>query len=112
MVTQLLGYLGDSEGNAENFGEALVSYSGQLSESSSPERVREVVGTLLAETVKMAEHHKKLQKHVSESTAEITLFKSLGLAVEDIASAHYIYQVASETGAGTYVELGGSRHAG
>jgi ornithine cyclodeaminase/alanine dehydrogenase-like protein (mu-crystallin family) len=46
-----------------------------------------------------------------ESTAEITLFKSLGLAVEDIASAHYIYQIASETGAGTWVELGGSRHA-
>ncbi len=72
VVSQLLGYLGESEGNAENYGEALVSYSGQLSESSSPDQVRGVVGSLLAETVKMAEQHKKLQKHVTESTSEIT----------------------------------------
>ncbi len=72
VVSQLLGYLGESEGNAENYGEALVSYSGQLSETSSPDQVREVVGSLLAETVKMAEQHKKLQKHVTESTSEIT----------------------------------------
>ncbi|MBI3761596.1 MAG: ornithine cyclodeaminase family protein, partial [Chloroflexi bacterium] len=42
---------------------------------------------------------------------EITLFKSLGLAVEDLASAHHIYQKALEKGMGVSVELGGSRHA-
>ncbi len=72
VVSQLLGYLGESEGEAENYGDALVTYSGKLSETSSPEEVREVVGTLLAETVKMAERHKKLQRHVTESTSEIT----------------------------------------
>lgn len=36
---------------------------------------------------------------------EITLFKSLGLAVEDLASARYLYDAASRTGAGTRVEL-------
>jgi ornithine cyclodeaminase/alanine dehydrogenase-like protein (mu-crystallin family) len=41
---------------------------------------------------------------------EITLFKSLGLAAEDVASAHFIYQKAVEQGVGTSVELGGSRH--
>ncbi len=46
-----------------------------------------------------------------ESASEITLFKSLGLAVEDLASAHHIYQKALERGMGTSVELGGSRHA-
>jgi len=45
-----------------------------------------------------------------KSPEEITLFKSLGLAVEDVASAHHIYQKASEKGLGTWVELGGSRH--
>lgn len=40
---------------------------------------------------------------------EITLFKSLGLAVEDIASAEYIYQKALEQDMGTSVELGGKR---
>lgn len=45
------------------------------------------------------------------SPQEITLFKSLGLAVEDLASAHHIYHKALETGLGVSVELGGSRHA-
>lgn len=41
------------------------------------------------------------------SENEITLFKSLGLAVEDLAAAHYVYERAAETGTGTSVELGG-----
>ncbi|HEX6573930.1 MAG TPA: ornithine cyclodeaminase family protein [Gemmatimonadaceae bacterium] len=43
------------------------------------------------------------------STHEITLFKSLGLAVEDLAAANHIYRRATQTGAGTLVELGGER---
>lgn len=42
---------------------------------------------------------------------EITLFKSLGLAVEDLASASYVYEQAVRAGAGTRVELGGARRA-
>jgi ornithine cyclodeaminase/alanine dehydrogenase-like protein (mu-crystallin family) len=45
-----------------------------------------------------------------KSQQEITLFKSLGLAVEDLASANHIYKKAIERGMGTLVELGGSRH--
>ncbi len=41
---------------------------------------------------------------------EITLFKSLGLAVEDLASVHLLYTKATEQGVGTLVELGGARH--
>jgi ornithine cyclodeaminase/alanine dehydrogenase-like protein (mu-crystallin family) len=44
------------------------------------------------------------------SPDEITLFKSLGLAVEDLAAAHHIYQKALEKGLGMALELGGSRH--
>ena len=44
-----------------------------------------------------------------QSAEEITLFKSLGLAVEDVASAHHIHQQATRTGSGTWVELGGER---
>jgi ornithine cyclodeaminase len=40
---------------------------------------------------------------------EITLFKSLGLAVEDVAAANHIYLKAIEKGKGTPVELGGRR---
>jgi ornithine cyclodeaminase len=43
------------------------------------------------------------------SAEEVTVFKSLGLAVEDVASAHYIHEAAQRTGAGTWVELGGER---
>lgn len=43
------------------------------------------------------------------SAEEVTVFKSLGLAVEDVASAHHIHEAAQRTGAGTWVELGGER---
>ena len=43
------------------------------------------------------------------SADDITLFKSLGLAVEDLAAAHHVYQRALERGMGTSVELGGNR---
>jgi ornithine cyclodeaminase/alanine dehydrogenase-like protein (mu-crystallin family) len=42
---------------------------------------------------------------------EITLFKSLGLAVEDLASASYVYGEAVRANVGVHVELGGARHA-
>ncbi|HEY3210986.1 MAG TPA: ornithine cyclodeaminase family protein [Actinomycetota bacterium] len=46
------------------------------------------------------------------SPEEITLFESLGLAIEDLAAASHIYRRAVETGKGTRVELGGERHDG
>ncbi len=36
---------------------------------------------------------------------EITLFKSLGLAIEDLAAAHYVYQRAAAEQAGTWIEF-------
>jgi alanine dehydrogenase len=39
------------------------------------------------------------------SADEITLFKSLGLAVEDLVAARYLYDKAKETGAGTWVNF-------
>lgn len=45
-----------------------------------------------------------------QNPTEITLFKSLGLAVEDLASAHYIYHQAVQQGIGTAVEFGSMRH--
>jgi ornithine cyclodeaminase len=47
-----------------------------------------------------------------QSEQEITLFKSLGLAVEDIASAHLVYQKALQKGLGTWIEFGGNRQLG
>ncbi|MEP6730993.1 MAG: ornithine cyclodeaminase family protein [bacterium] len=45
------------------------------------------------------------------SPTDITLFKSLGLAVEDVAAAHHIYTQAMQRGIGTSVEMGGRRTA-
>lgn len=45
------------------------------------------------------------------SPDEITLFKSLGLAIEDVSAAHYVYDQAVQKKRGTWVELGGERHA-
>jgi len=41
---------------------------------------------------------------------EITLFKSLGLAVEDIAAGDLVYRNAVAAGVGTSLDLGGARH--
>ena len=45
------------------------------------------------------------------SPQQITLFKSLGIAIEDLAAAHHVYTKAQERGLGTWVEIGG-RHFG
>jgi ornithine cyclodeaminase len=45
-----------------------------------------------------------------ETEEEITLFKSLGLAVEDLVSAHYVLERARAEGVGVSVPLGGLRH--
>ena len=41
---------------------------------------------------------------------EVTLFKSLGLAIEDVAAAHVVHRNAERLGAGTRMDLGGMRH--
>jgi len=41
---------------------------------------------------------------------EITLFVSLGLAVEDIAAGEVVYRKAIEEGKGVSIEFGGTRH--
>jgi len=40
------------------------------------------------------------------SSEEITLFKALGIAVEDLAAAHHVLEQASARGTGTFVEIG------
>ena len=42
-----------------------------------------------------------------EGAGDITVFESLGIAVEDLASAHHLLQRARETGAGQWLEWGG-----
>lgn len=44
-----------------------------------------------------------------ESPGEVTLFKSLGLAIEDLAAARHIYDKAVALGTGVWVSLGGMR---
>ena len=44
------------------------------------------------------------------SGGEVTLFKSLGLAIEDLASAHFVHARAEQQGVGTVIEIGGLRH--
>jgi ornithine cyclodeaminase len=44
------------------------------------------------------------------SPSDITLFKSVGLAIEDVAAAQYIYSKARDAGLGKFVPFGGGRH--
>jgi ornithine cyclodeaminase len=45
------------------------------------------------------------------SRGEVTLFKSLGIAIEDLAAAHHIHARARATGKGIAVDFGGHRVA-
>jgi ornithine cyclodeaminase len=59
-----------------------------------PEHIRAEIGELL------------LGRHSGRSAAdEITLFKSLGLAVQDLAAADYIYHQAQALNVGTWVDF-------
>ncbi len=44
-----------------------------------------------------------------EDSGQVTLFESLGIAIEDLAAAHHVLVSAQRSGAGVEVELGG-RH--
>lgn len=46
------------------------------------------------------------------SAEEITLFESLGVAVEDVVAADLIYRNATANGGGTWLELGAERDGG
>lgn len=59
-----------------------------------PEHIRAELGELLIGTAQGR-----------TSNDELTLFKSLGLAIEDLASAAYLYDKACREGRGTWVEL-------
>jgi ornithine cyclodeaminase len=61
----------------------------------SADHIRGEIGELLHE-----------DKPGRTSTEEITLFKSLGLAVEDLAAAEYLYRKAKEGNLGNWVEFG------
>jgi ornithine cyclodeaminase len=43
------------------------------------------------------------------SATDITLFKSLGIAIEDLASARHVYEQALKLNVGTRVDFGGAR---
>src|SRR5215212_6287158 len=59
-----------------------------------PQHIRAEIGELLLST-----------QPGRNAQDEITLFKSLGLAVEDLAAAEYVYRMAQEQTAGTWVEF-------
>jgi ornithine cyclodeaminase len=41
------------------------------------------------------------------SSDDVTVYESLGIAVEDLAAAHFIHERAKETNSGTWLEWGG-----
>ena len=41
------------------------------------------------------------------SRDDITVYESLGIAIEDLAAAHYIHRSAVNSGGGTWLEWGG-----
>jgi len=61
-----------------------------------PDHIRAEIGDLLAGTA---------PGHGRRSASEITIFESLGLAIEDLAAAMAAYQAARESGAGNWIEF-------
>ena len=92
-----LGLAGGPEGGASEAGEFLIPRGeGLIGDDHIVGEIGEVLtGKVSART----------------SPEQITLFKSLGIAIEDLAAAHHVYTKAQERGLGTWVEIGG-RHFG
>ena len=61
-----------------------------------PEHIRAEIGDLLAGLA---------PGQGRRDDAEITIFESLGLAIEDLAAAAVAFHAARETGSGTWVEF-------
>jgi ornithine cyclodeaminase len=61
---------------------------------SGPEHIRAELGEILTGAAPGRTSHD-----------EITLFKSLGLAIEDLASAAYLYETAQREGIGTWIDF-------
>ncbi len=61
-----------------------------------PEHIRAEIGDLLAGTA---------PDQGRRNPAEVTIFESLGLAIEDLAAAMAAYHAARETGAGNWIEF-------
>lgn len=75
--------------------ESTLNESGDyLMSGVGPEHIRAEIGEILIGKAKGR-----------TSRDEITLFKSLGLAVEDLASAQFLFQKAERTGRGTWVDF-------
>ena len=75
--------------------ESTVNESGDyLMSGVGPDHIRAELGEILIGTAKGR-----------ASKEELTLFKSLGLAVEDLASAQFLFEKAQRTGSGTWVEF-------
>ena len=76
-------------------GFSTVNESGDyLMSGVGPEHIRAELGEILTGKAKGR-----------TSKQEITLFKSLGLAVEDLASAQFLFEKARRAGTGTWVEF-------
>ena len=78
--------------------ESTISEAGDyliaLSEGAiGPDSIRAEIGEVLIGT-----------KQGRRAADEITLFKSLGIAIEDLASAQYLYRKAKETQEGVWIE--------
>jgi ornithine cyclodeaminase/alanine dehydrogenase-like protein (mu-crystallin family) len=75
--------------------ESTLSESGDyLLSGVGPDHIRAEIGEILIGKAKGR-----------ASKEEVTLFKSLGLAVEDLASAQYLFAKAERDGSGTWVEF-------
>ncbi len=75
--------------------ESTLNESGDyLMSGVGPEHIRAEIGEILIGQAKGR-----------TSKEEITLFKSLGLAVEDLASAQFLFQEAQRRGRGTWVDF-------
>jgi ornithine cyclodeaminase/alanine dehydrogenase-like protein (mu-crystallin family) len=68
----------------------------------SPDHIQAEIGDLLVAAETMAEPQGRAGR---TGEREITVFESLGLAVEDLAAANVAYQAARERGVGAWVDI-------
>ncbi len=73
---QVVAFLKQAEEKSDDYGRALESAATDLNRSVSPDQLRQVVSSLAAATLDMANHNQQLNSQLQKATTEITTLRT------------------------------------
>lgn len=94
-VGRVLDYLAQANRGTASYGEALESFSDQLSTGPAPDHLTEAIGQILTETRAMSELNRQLEQRLDVSTREIGQLRTALDTLERESATDSLTQVAN-----------------